>query len=333
MSPGSLASFSIAALTIPVHSRHFGHSAEIPIIAIAIVSDRDPEIELLVTFVGLRSTQVPGHAGPPDHDPGKSPVERVLPRHDTDIDIALLEYAVFGQQLFDVVQNGGEFVGPIENVVQQVFREVLVDASRPEIRRVQPGAARSLVEDHEFFAFVESPKRRRQGTHVHRLGGHVQQVVENTADFTVEYADKLRAPRDRRTCQPFDRKAPGVFLVHRRHIIQPVEIRQVLKVGTAFHQFFRSPMEKPDMRVAPLDNLAIEFQDQPQHAMRRRVLRTEIDVEVPDAPVVAGGGVEGGFSHVLPSSSSESRPDRSPGSARTAPTPSHGEVKSKLRYS
>ena len=87
------------------------------------------------------------------------------------------------------------------------------------------------------------------------------------------------------------------------------------------------------MRVAPLDDLAIEFQDEAQDAMRRRMLRTEIDVEVPNAPVVAGGGVEGGFRHVLPSPSPESRPDWSPGSVRTAPTPSHGEVKSKLRYS
>ena len=36
------------------------------------------------------------------------------------------------------------------------------------------------------------------------------------------------------------------------------------------------------MRIGALDNLAIQFQHHPQHAMRRRVLGTEIDVEVAD---------------------------------------------------
>jgi hypothetical protein len=34
------------------------------------------------------------------------------------------------------------------------------------------------------------------------------------------------------------------------------------------------------MRITALHNLAIQFQNQPQHTMRRRVLWTEIDVEI-----------------------------------------------------
>ena len=36
------------------------------------------------------------------------------------------------------------------------------------------------------------------------------------------------------------------------------------------------------MGVDTVDNLAVELQDQPQNAVRRRVLRAEIDVEVAD---------------------------------------------------
>src|ERR1700730_6630485 len=39
-------------------------------------------------------------------------------------------------------------------------------------------------------------------------------------------------------------------------------------------------MEKPDMRIDALHNLAIELQHQAQNAVGRRVLRSEIDGEI-----------------------------------------------------
>ncbi|EKD61965.1 MAG: hypothetical protein ACD_54C00003G0001 [uncultured bacterium] len=74
-----------------------------------------------------------------------------------------------------------------------------------------------------------------------------------------------------------------MFLVHRCHIVQPVEIRQVLKIGPAFHQLFGATVQQADMRVAAFDNLAVQLQHQTQNAMRCRVLRAEVDVEIADA--------------------------------------------------
>ena len=39
-------------------------------------------------------------------------------------------------------------------------------------------------------------------------------------------------------------------------------------------------MQQPDMRIDALDDLAVELQHQAQHAMRRRMLRPEIDGEI-----------------------------------------------------
>jgi len=44
------------------------------------------------------------------------------------------------------------------------------------------------------------------------------------------------------------------------------------------------------MRIAALDDLSVKLQDQTQNAMRRRMLRPEVDVEIPD-PLFAGPGV------------------------------------------
>ena len=55
-----------------------------------------------------------------------------------------------------------------------------------------------------------------------------------------------------------------MLLVHRRHVIEPVEIRQVLQVGPAFHQLFGAAMQQADMRVAPLDDLAVQLEHEAQ---------------------------------------------------------------------
>ena len=39
-------------------------------------------------------------------------------------------------------------------------------------------------------------------------------------------------------------------------------------------------MEKADVRINPIHYLAVEFEDETQHAVGGRVLRAEVDVEV-----------------------------------------------------
>jgi hypothetical protein len=41
-------------------------------------------------------------------------------------------------------------------------------------------------------------------------------------------------------------------------------------------------VKQADMRIDTLDDFAVEFENKPQHAVRRRMLRAEIDVEIPD---------------------------------------------------
>ncbi len=71
-----------------------------------------------------------------------------------------------------------------------------------------------------------------------------------------------------------------MLLVHRRDIVEPVEIGDRLQIGLRFDQLLGAPMQQPDMRIDTLDHLAVEFEHETQHAMGRRVLRPEIDGEI-----------------------------------------------------
>ena len=81
-----------------------------------------------------------------------------------------------------------------------------------------------------------------------------------------------------------------MLLVHRRDIVEPVEIRDRLQIGLVLDQLLGAAMQQADMRIDALDDLAVEFQHQAQHAVRGRMLRAEIDGEVSFA---------GGLGHVL----------------------------------
>ena len=76
-----------------------------------------------------------------------------------------------------------------------------------------------------------------------------------------------------------------MLLVHRRDIVEPVEIGQRLEIGLVLDQLLGAAMEQPDMRIDAVDHLAVELEHEPQHAVRRRMLRAEIDGEL--AVVVA----------------------------------------------
>jgi hypothetical protein len=52
---------------------HLLHADAVAVVIVAVLADRDVEIELGIAFVGLRSAQVPGGAGAAHHDPGKTP--------------------------------------------------------------------------------------------------------------------------------------------------------------------------------------------------------------------------------------------------------------------
>ena len=111
---------------------------------------------------------------------------------------------------------------------------------------------------------------------------------EKAADLAIEDADELRAARRSDPEQALDRQRVGVLLVHRRDIIQPIEIGHVLQIGSRLHQLLGAAMQQADMRIDALDDFAVEFQHEAQHAVRGRMLRAEIDRE--GAEVLFGHG-------------------------------------------
>ena len=109
------------------------------------------------------------------------------------------------------------------------------------------------------------------------------------ADLGVEHADQLRALGDLDAEQLLDGEAEGMLLVHRRDVVEPVEIGDRLQIGLGLDQLLGAAMQQADVRIDARDDLAVQLQHEAQHAVRGRMLRAEVDVEVADFGFWHGG--------------------------------------------
>ena len=92
-----------------------------------------------------------------------------------------------------------------------------------------------------------------------------------------QYSTRMScAPGDREPEQLFRRQAEGMLLVHRRDVVEPVEM-DCLQMGLVLDQLFRAAMEQPDMRV---DRSTICRQAPARDARRAPDAAAEVDGEL-----------------------------------------------------
>ncbi len=184
-----------------------------------------------------------------------------------------------------------------------------------------------------------SPTGGRERTDVEREGCQVQQMVQDPRDLVEHRADPLRPLRRRRS--PAASRSPA-----RTHAPCTSATRNRADRNTApsadrsaLDELLRAAMQQPDMRIGPLDDLAVHLQNQAQHAVRRRMLRPEVDrvaVDLHRRPCCRGRPARArrhGSMHSWPRrchGNLRSCAFSSPGSVVM---PSHGDRKSKFRKS
>lgn len=107
-------------------------------------------------------------------------------------------------------------------------------------------------------------------------------MIQNPGDLVVHDADVLGTQWWRHAHQLFDRHDIGMLVTHHRHVIESIHVRQCLQESAVFGELFGCAMQEADVRISALDNLAVELQDQSQHAVRGWVLRTKVQSVVLD---------------------------------------------------
>src|SRR3954451_5536444 len=116
-----------------------------------------------------------------------------------------------------------------------------------EIVCVHACAGCALVENHQLFALLKSPKRRGKRSNIHCLRCDVEKMGKQASDFAVEHADQLATPRHFEPDEPFRCEPERVFLLHRRARVEPVKLPDCLKLGPMFHGSFGTAMKQSNV--------------------------------------------------------------------------------------
>ena len=167
-------------------------------------------------------------------------------------------------------------------VLRHRVRQVAVHAARAVVGRVHARARHRLVDVHQVLALAEAVEEDGHRADVEAVRAEPQQVVQDARDLVEHDADVLRAHRHLDAEQLLDRHHVGVLVAHHRHVVEPVHVRHRLDEGLVLGELLGGAVQQADVRVGALDHLAVELQHQAQHAVRRRMLRAEVQRVVAD---------------------------------------------------
>ena len=266
---------------------HLFHPHQIAIVTVSVLADRDGKIQLLVHFIGLFSAQVPLHPRTAQHGAGKTQRDGPFRFDHTDAHGALLPDAVIGEQGFIFINTRREMLGERGNKVQQrtlagfihlrhfrpgavggdlivrhFRRQVPVHTTGSVVGGVHPGARYRLVAVHQVFPLPEAIQEHAHGADVQAVRAQPHEVVEDTGNLVEHNPDVTRPDGRGDAQQPFNGQHVGVLVAHHGHVVQAVHVTDALVIGFTLSQFFRAPVQQPDMRVGALDHLSIHLQHQ-----------------------------------------------------------------------
>ncbi|EXI74626.1 MAG: hypothetical protein AW10_04228 [Candidatus Accumulibacter appositus] len=294
-----------ALLENAIRLAHLFHAHQIAIIGVAGLADRDVEIDPIIDLVRLFLAQVPGNTRAAQHRTGKTTLQGALRRHDGHIDKALLPNPVIGEQRFVLVEQlrktAGEIVEEIEKrtaarlverldlrsalplrllIIGHTIRQIAVDAARPVVGRMHACTGNRFVGIDQVFALAKGVEHHGHRADVETMTADPQQVIQDARDFVEHDPDVLRPDRHLDLQQALDGHAIGVLVAHHRHVVETVHVRHRLNPGLRFSELLGCPMEQTDMRVGTHDDFAVKLQNHPQHTVRCRVLRPEVQSKV-----------------------------------------------------
>ena len=101
-------------------------------------------------------------------------------------------------------------------------------------------------------------------------------MIQDPGDLIEQHADVPRPDRRIDLEQLLDRDHVGVLIAHHGHIVEAVHVADRLIERLALRELLGAAMQKPDVRVRFLNDLPVHLEHQAQHAVRCRVLRSEI---------------------------------------------------------
>ncbi len=167
--------------------------------------------------------------------------------------------------------------------------DVLEDAAHLEVARVDALAGGHLEQVEHEVAVAAAPPEHRDRADVERARGEGEKVRCDPAELRVDHTQILSARRHLDFQQPLDRHAEHVRVGVVGQVIHPLDERDDLPVLLVLAALLDAGVDVADDRLDVAHDLALERRQQPQHPVRRRMVRPDVDREELVLEVGLGG--------------------------------------------
>ncbi len=165
------------------------------------------------------------------------------------------------------------------DLVERAGREVLGDAAGADERVVHPQAGDQLEQVEDELALAEADRHHGERADLHAAGRDADQVGGDPVELHEQDPHDLGLLRDvvLDVEQPLDAEHVAHLVVERREVVHPGAERDALRPGAELHVLLDARVEVADAAAGLGHGLALELEDQPEHAVGGRVLRAHVD--------------------------------------------------------
>ena len=158
-------------------------------------------------------------------------------------------------------------------------RDVLHHSPDLEVARVHALARRHLEEVEREVAVAAAPPEHRDRADVERAGGEREQVGRDPVELQVDHAQVLGARRHVDAEQLLHRHAVRERVEVVGEVVHPLDERDDLPVLLVLAALLDAGVYVADDRLDVAHDLALERRQEPQHPVRCRVMRPDVDRE------------------------------------------------------
>jgi hypothetical protein len=168
----------------------------------------------------------------------------------------------------------------VADAIEPATRRVLVQPADAHRVVGQPRAAERLEQVEDQLALAEGVEEDRHRAEVEGVRAEPEEMGRDALQLRQDDAHVLGTGRRGDAQERLHRAAPPEVLRNRRHVIEPVGERLDHRVGAMLAELLHAAMQVSDHGPQALDLLAVEMEHQAQHPVRRRVLRTHVDLHL-----------------------------------------------------
>src|SRR5918911_2303476 len=255
---------------------HLLHAYEVAVVGVAVLAQGHVKIKVGVGRIGARLAYVPRDARPAQRRPGQPYGNRVLSRDDADAYGASEPDAILREHRLVLVYALREVVDEAAYVLFEIVVRIIRHASDPPSVAGQARAELPLEDFQNLFALAQRPQEHRHRADVQGVGGEPEQVRSDAVQLGQDGAYVVGARRDGKPHHLLDRLDPDQPVRDRRDVVETIPVRRDHRILAILCDLLHPAMQEAYVAVEINHRLAIEPQDDAQHAMRRRVLRPHV---------------------------------------------------------